>query len=520
MAASQPIPVYTQLKDVFQDTATALAQGPRWNNLIEEFTQRYGRKPEYIARAPGRVNLIGEHIDYALFGVFPAAVERDILMAVAGREEHDPGRITADNLDGKYSRQTFAPIKNHVQEWELDIDKTQLRWESYVKAGYYGVLGKFFNSNEDVPKGVDLLVTGSVPAGSGLSSSAAMVVASTLSFLAINQRLDGISKGDLVNITVSNERRVGVNSGGMDQSASVISAAGAALYVSFFPLLSAEPIPLPITAPRSVFVCANSLVVSDKVVHAKTRYNLRVVETLAAARVLGRRLGVKMANDEKITMREVLDRWLGVKPGEELEVAALKSGLERISKEIDGLKLVESDGSDGTETGLTLEELIELSGLSASDFKQIYLSWVDIEATHFQLYKRSKHVFSEAWRVLEFRDICLRTAEGNQSHDTLRQLGKLMDESQTSCAELYECSCPELDELTHLAKEAGAYGSRLTGAGWGGCTVSLVEESRVEEFITKVKAGYPAYHGLHGGALHEVIFATKPSSGACLFKLT
>ncbi len=72
-----------------------------------------------------------------------------------------------------------------------------------------GVLGKFFNSNEAVPKGVDLLVTGSVPAGSGLSSSAAMVVASTLSFLAINQKLNGISKGDLVNITVSNERRVG-----------------------------------------------------------------------------------------------------------------------------------------------------------------------------------------------------------------------------------------------------------------------------------------------------------------------
>ena len=76
---------------------------------------------------------------------------------------------------------------------------------------------KFFENNDEKPKGLDLLVTGSVPAGSGLSSSAAMVVASTLSFLVINDKLDGISKGTLVNMTVRNETRVGVNSGGYAQ---------------------------------------------------------------------------------------------------------------------------------------------------------------------------------------------------------------------------------------------------------------------------------------------------------------
>lgn len=68
--------------------------------------------------------------------MFPAAIERDVLIAVAPSEDADPGRVTADNLDSKYTRQTFAPERDDVKKWHLGIDKTQLRWESYIKAGY------------------------------------------------------------------------------------------------------------------------------------------------------------------------------------------------------------------------------------------------------------------------------------------------------------------------------------------------------------------------------------------------
>jgi len=312
----------------------------------------------------------------------------------------------------------------------------------------------------------------------------------------------------------------------MDQSSSVISQADSALYITLFPGLHAEPIPLPITAPRSVFVCANSLVVSDKVVHARTRYNLRFFEIGVAARVLARQLSVSVGTAERVSMREVVGRWAGEKEGEgELGPEALKKALEELGGKIDGLKLVESDGTDGTETGVTLEEMIQLSGMADSDFRDVYLSKVDVEATHFQLYKRAKHVLAEAWRVLEFRDICLRATNSSDSSSldgdsTLKVLGKLMDESHKSCSELCENSCPELDFLVRLAKEAGAYGSRVTGAGWGGCTVSLVEEDRVPEFIERMRTSYPPYHGLHGSELAEVIFPTKPSSGASVLKLT
>ena len=89
-----------------------------------------------------------------------------------------------------------------------------------------------------------------------------------------------------------------------------------------------------------------------------------------------------------------------------------------------------------------------------------------------------------------------------------------MNESHKSCSELFDCSCPELDELVALARASGAYGSRLTGAGWGGCTVSLVCESEVEGFKKRLKEGYPKYRGLTEEELNEVVFATKPSSGA------
>lgn len=124
-------------------------------------------------RAPGRVkyvfitpasvhplsntrflSLIGEHIDYALFGVFPAAIERDILLACAPCDSHghQQGAVRVQNLDHRFPPQSFSPLSTpsvgsevveneagvrDAGEWHLDIDKTELHWESYVKAGYY-----------------------------------------------------------------------------------------------------------------------------------------------------------------------------------------------------------------------------------------------------------------------------------------------------------------------------------------------------------------------------------------------
>ncbi|KAF5359765.1 hypothetical protein D9756_003587 [Leucocoprinus leucothites] len=415
LLADQPIPVYTDLTSLYGSLGSSLNHAERWDALTREFTQRFGRPPAYIARAPGRVNLIGEHIDYALFGVLPAAIERDILIACAPRTakqgstevQDQPGSVILENLNSKYGRQVFAPRLATTQAWHLDIDTSELRWESYVKAGYYGVLSHYFPNKDEEAVPVDMLVTGSVPPGSGVSSSAAMVVASTLAFLAVNNKVRypplflhriysprgharsyTLRKGDLVTMAMENEKRVGVNSGGMDQAASILSTPSSSLYITFYPTLSGSPAPL----PRShAFVIANSLVVSDKATTAKHRYNLRVVETLVGARVLAKNLGVTLHDSagkhEKVTYREVLGRLVGEVQGSgssgdmgvEALIVALKSVLTKLGcllpKGVS--ELVVEGGAGQVQLGVTMEEMVEMSGLSRKAFEEVYLSWVE-----------------------------------------------------------------------------------------------------------------------------------------------
>jgi len=176
----------------------------------------------------------------------------------------------------------------------------------------------------------------------------------------------------------------------MDQAASVISTLNSALYISFYPTLSAEPIELPTERadPPAVFVIANSLVVSDKVVSAKTQYNLRVVETLVGARILAGRLGVRVGRTEKVTFREVLGRWVSggeEESGKEIEMEKLKDGLERILVEVEGLKPPPTKVIDG-QLGVSLEEMVSLSGLTEPEFHHLYLSWVEGRFFTSQLY--------------------------------------------------------------------------------------------------------------------------------------
>jgi len=260
----------------------------------------------------------------------------------------------------------------------------------------------------------------------------------------------------------------------MDQAASVMSRPSSALYISFFPSLAASPVPLP---RQAVFVVANSLKVADKVLSAKHGYNLRVVETLVAARVLANSLRVYVADKEKITLREVVNRYSdGDNNDEELDRVL------RFLLESDELDVLKSKVAQSDNFGVTMDEMVEMSGMPKEMFYEVYLSGVEsgcrgfleltrfpniaflVEATHFQLYKRAKHVLSEARRVLQFRKACLSGSDGIVAEkEVLNTLGRLMNDSQESCSTLFECSCPELDDLTRLAKEAGALGSRLTG---------------------------------------------------------
>lgn len=159
----------------------------------------------------------------------------------------------------------------------------------------------------------------------------------------------------------------------MDQAASVMSDPSSALYITFYPTLTASAVPLP---TRAVFVCANSLVVADKALSAKHGYNLRVVETLVAARILANSLGFKIGEKDRITLREVAGRFAGEKLGEDIGAGLLEETLVALENKLEVLKPNQS--VDG-ELGLTMTEMIEKSGLPRDVFHEVYLSWVESE---------------------------------------------------------------------------------------------------------------------------------------------
>lgn len=185
----------------------------RWNGLIAGFGKLYGYAPDFIARSPGRVNIIGEHIDYNLYDVLPTAVSVDVLIAVKVIQPQGPAtvvKISNVNSDKFPSREFEVP-----RDTDIEIDSSKHEWVNYFKAGLLDAL-KFLRSRSDklsfVPASLEVLVDGNVPPGGGISSSAAFVCATALAVMKANNH--HVSKQDLLDVAVVSERAVGVYSGG------------------------------------------------------------------------------------------------------------------------------------------------------------------------------------------------------------------------------------------------------------------------------------------------------------------
>lgn len=157
----------------------------------------------------------------------------------------------------------------------------------------------------------------------------------------------------------------------MDQAASVMSDPSSALYIRFYPSLTASAVRLP---TRAVFVIANSLVVADKALSAKRGYNLRVVETIVGARILAQAVGLPLAPADRITYREVIGRFAGEQPGADMGADALEDAITSLEPRLDVLKPC---AADGAQLGVTMEEMVQMSGLALDAFHEVYLSWVD-----------------------------------------------------------------------------------------------------------------------------------------------
>ena len=228
----------------------------------------------------------------------------------------------------------------------------------------------------------------------------------------------------------------------MDQAISVHGIRGYASYIAFNPL-KATPVRLP---EGGVFVISNSFYQAPKAVTAATGYNLRVVEGRLAAKLVAKAMGLPSFLDY-------------------ISLRALQQDLGKSLEEMQ--EIMRQHLHPEPYTSEELEQLLGVPLKQETLFSDRPAAALVLEAnSQFYCLQRALHVYSEAERVEQFREVCESDAP-----DKLEKIGALMNASHRSCNEDYNCSCEQLNELVSIAMAHGALGSRLTGAGWGGCAV-------------------------------------------------
>jgi N-acetylgalactosamine kinase len=492
------VPVFYNLNELYASSLHHAEE--KFDTLYTAFLSRYESTPLFYVRAPGRVNLIGEHIDYEGYSVLPMALPCDIIIAV-GRSPKSSmlhvSNISCEFEEAEYSLDPAVPI-----------DSSHHHWSHYVLCGYKG----FFDAESSacIPiVGIQLMVLGDIPAAAGLSSSSALVVAATLATAILHGHVGPrdpltLTLSQLAEMAQASERYIGTISGGMDQT---ISCLGGAKLISFDPLV-AETVEIP---EQVVVIVANSLGVAEKALSATTHYNKRVVECMLASKLLGKALALPLWTKFS-TLRQVQEA-LGVLEGRH---PTLEEMGELVHRHLHEYPYTKFELEDGFFDGVSLRQVFQEESIT----KEALLRVID-DAEEYELNRRATHVYSEAARVLSFHRICLSHVLGE---DHLAELGALMNQSHQSCSELYGCSSPELDELSSMCRQLGAIGSRLTGAGWGGSTVSLVRErDRVEFFEHLSKEFYTperlASSALRYSDLSSILFSSKPCVGAAVIYL-
>ncbi|KAJ5094039.1 Galactokinase [Penicillium angulare] len=475
----------------------------RFSALVSQFNKEYNHRPDFVARSPGRVNIIGEHIDYSLYDVLPTAVSVDVIMAV---------KVSPGNSGTTIKIANVAPEKFPTREFsvphdtDIEIDPKKHEWINYFKAGLSGALKFLRKERPDgvPPASMEILVDGNVPPGGGISSSAAFVCASALAVMKANNH--NVSKQDLLDLAVVSERAVGVYSGGMDQAASIFSKRGYLLYTQFFPTFKVEHVPIPTAADEITFLMAQSFVTSNKADTAPRHYNLRVAECTLAAVILAKNYGLTLPKDNSS---------LGFSLRNFQEELMTKEGRlhDPLEYQIDSVIQATQDLFTKTE-GYTREEMAELLGISVLELESKFLSAFPVQAERFRLRQRALHCFKEARRVLDFKACLAKASELDEKR--IHYLGQLLNESQESCRVDYECSAPEVDEICTIARKAGTWGSRLTGAGWGGCTVHMLPQGKVEAVTTALRNEYYLKHfpDISAEKLEQAMVISKPSNGS------
>jgi galactokinase len=375
--------------------------------IEQRFQEIFGRQPEVVVRAPGRVNLIGEHTDYNDGFVLPAAIDRTIDFAGCRRAGR---RLRVHSIDFQDSAEfDLASLQKD----------TQHPWSNYLRG-----VSKFLEEDGQRLSGADIVFGGNVPREAGLSSSAAVEVGAA----AFWKKLLDLDLDPVYVVKLARKAEnefVGVPCGIMDQFISALGRQDHALFLDCRDLVYRN---VPLRDDVKIVVCNSGI----KRALAQSEYEVRLQQCRQA-------------------VAQIASTGLAVKSLRDVETSDLETASSALSE---------------------------------------------------LLLRRARHVVTENQRVME-------AVKALESGDVER-FGELMNESHESLRDDYEVSSKELDVLVEIAqKQPGTLGARMTGAGFGGCTVNLIRADAAQSFAEAVRKGYQEALGLKAE-----IYICRASDGA------
>lgn len=372
------------------------------------FREHFGDEAPRLFRAPGRVNLIGEHTDYNDGFVLPMAIDRETIVAA---KSVDDARVRVHSLN-----------VNETIEFDLNNPGPKQRgiWLDYVEGVAQSLRERAFHLG-----GAEMVIQSDVPVGAGLSSSAALEISAGMALLAVSE-----IEVDKVALALAGQQAehvyVGTKCGIMDQLVAACAVRGHALLLD---CRSLEMTQIPLDTTETVIVICDT------------------------------RVKHELSSSEYNTRREECER-----------------GVQILSEVLPGIQA--------------------LRDVSIDDFR------AHEERLPQPVRARCRHVVTENARTLS-------TAGALRAGD-FEEMGQLMLKSHESLRDDYEVSCAELDKLVEIASSIeGVYGARMTGGGFGGCTVNLVRKRALEKFQEKVTAEYNKATGVN-----PFIYISEPGDGA------
>ena len=465
---------------------------PKLTPVLEHFIAKFGDKKVIVAGSPGRINLMGRHIDHHGGGINVMALDRRLTMVVSPRTDHI---VHVTNLNPQYPDDEFAITPITHEKWLDYLDSEPVvqelaasrgKWTNYIKSAIF----RFQKESSNLLCGMDMAVVSDLPAAAGLSSSSAIVVATAEALVALNSL--HLSDQQFIELCGEGEWFVGSRGGFGDHAAMKYGRPGKFVHLGFHPFTIGETASLP---NDYAVIIADSTLKARKSEGSKDRFNAQVSAYDLSLMLLNQ----TYPNEHITDMRSLAAVRPYSKLYEMLRSLPLSASRKQLEEALpdDLHKLARLFASHADPGAYNLRGVI-LYGLSEMERSERFMETL------------KKGAYDLVGKMMKISHNGDRIGDPTISDDLLKDLSAQNADLALQYG-AYACSVPQIDELCDLLDSTpGVLGSELVGAGLGGCIVALVKKEKAADIIDVLNNKYYAKYGVEPG--HANVY--QPSEGS------